>query len=313
MTNLVHTKREELIQFIRQQMEGPGGCNDNYAIASENWNPEEEVLNTTPGSIYSTSVLFPKKVAKKEENTPKTNSDDENYTNETQTGDEEDNYTPSDRDEINGATGNDVDDEDIYSLNRRFPNTVGISCCLDKEVDLTKDIAITISGRYYTKLKGGERTKVQVIVKKNKEEFEAFLKENELLKRFFSYSDGKVSAHDFSKQVNDVRNLIKDINFKYAELVSNKDEKLKKLFVDIADRNRFLLSYRDRLFSHLTRLKDEEYLSEEEKAATIKMLKEIEKYECFISYLEDLIDMYDKRVSDSGSHILLTKWLTCLQ
>ena len=295
MTNLVHTKREELIQFIRQQMEGPGGCNDNYAIASENWNPEEEVLNTTPGSIYSTSVLFPKKVAKKEENTPKTNSDDENYTNETQTGDEEDNYTPSDRDEINGATGNDVDDEDIYSLNRRFPNTVGISCCLDKEVDLTKDIAITISGRYYTKLKGGERTKVQVIVKKNKEEFEAFLKENELLKRFFSYSDGKVSAHDFSKQVNDVRNLIKDINFKYAELVSNKDEKLKKLFVDIADRNRFLLSYRDRLFSHLTRLKDEEYLSEEEKAATIKMLKEIEKYECFISYLEDLIDMYDKK------------------
>ena len=64
MTNLVHTKREELIQFIRQQMEGPGGCNDNYAIASENWNPEEEVLNTTPGSIYSTSVLFPKKVTK---------------------------------------------------------------------------------------------------------------------------------------------------------------------------------------------------------------------------------------------------------
>ena len=295
MTNLVHTKREELIQFIRQQMEGPGGCNDNYAIASENWNPEEEVLNTTPGSIYSTSVLFPKKVAKKEENTPKTNSDDENYTNESQTGDEEDNYTPSDRDEINGATGNDVDDEDIYSLNRRFPNTVGISCCLDKEVDLTKDIAITISGRYYTKLKGGERTKVQGIVKKNKEEFEAFFKENELLKSFFSYSDGKVSAYDFSKQLNDVRNLIKDINFKYAELVSNKDEKLKKLFVDIADRNRFLLSYRDRLFSHLTRLKDEEYLSEEEKAATIKMLKEIEKYECFISYLEDLIDMYDKK------------------
>lgn len=295
MNNLIHTKREDLIQFIRKQMEGPGGCNDNYSIASENWDTKEEVLNTTPGSIYSTGVLFPKKVVKEEDKSVQPNREEENFAEISQIEENEDNYTPSDRDEINGAAGNDVDDEDIYSLNRRFPNTVGISCCLDKDVDLTKDVAITISGRYYTKLKGNERTKVQVIVKKDKEEFETFFKENEQLKSFFSYSDGKVSAYDFSKQLNDVRNLIKDINFKYAELASNKDENLKKLFVDIADRNRFLLSYRDRLFSHLTRLKDEEYLSDEEKNATIVMLKEIEKYECFISYLEDLIDMYDKK------------------
>jgi len=295
MTELIHTKREELIQFIRQQMEGPGGCNGNFSIASENWNPKEEVLNTTPGSIYSTSVLFPKKVIKKEESASQVNSDDDHFANEDQNSQYEDNHIPSDRDEINGATGSDVDDEDIYSLNRRFPNTVGISCCLDKDVDLKKDLTINISGRYYTKLKGGERTKVQVIVKKDHEEFEKFFNENEQLKRFFSFCDGKVSAYDFSKQLNDVRNLIKDINFKYAEQVSNKDKNLKKIFNDIVDRNRFLLSYRDRLFSHLTRLKDEEYLSEEEKTATIKMLKEIEKYECFISYLEDLIDMYDKK------------------
>lgn len=292
MTELIHTKREELIQFIRQQMEGPGGCNDNYSIASENWN-SEEVLNTTPGSIYSTSVLFPKKVVKKDESTSQTNSDDENFANEG--NNVEGDFTPSDRDEINGAAGSDVDDEDIYSLNRRFPNTVGISCCLEKGVNISKDIAITISGRYYTKIKGGERTKVRVNVKKDQKEFETFLNENEQLKHFFSYSDGKISAYDFSKQLNDVRNLIKDINFKYAELISNKNEKLKKLFTDIADRNRFLLSYRDRLFSHLTRLNDEEYLSEDEKLATIKMLKDIEKYECFISYLDDLVDMFDKK------------------
>lgn len=295
MIELIHTKREELIKFIRQQMEGPGGCNNNYSIASEYWVPEEEVLNTTPGSIYSTGVLFPKKVVKESEDSSQINREEEKFTHESQINNNEDNFTPSDRDEINGATGSDVDDEDIYSLNRRFPNTVGISCCLDKDVDLKKDLTISISGRYYTKLKGGECNKVQVIVKKDQEEFETFFKENEQLKSFFSYCDGKVSAYDFSKQLNDARNLIKDINFKYAEQVSNKDEKLKKLFIDIADRNRFLLSYRDRLFSHLTRLKDEEYLSEEEKIATIKMLKEIEKYECFISYLEDLIDMYDKK------------------
>ncbi len=61
MANLIHTKREELIAFIRKQMEGPGGCNGNYTLASDNWNEEEEVVNTTPGSIYSTGVLFPNK------------------------------------------------------------------------------------------------------------------------------------------------------------------------------------------------------------------------------------------------------------
>ena len=294
MMDLVHTKREELIEFIRKQMEGPGGCNDNFSIASQDWNPKEEVLNTTPGSIYSTSVLFPKKVQKEEVTSQKYN-EDESYSDATQSTDDDDNHTPSDRDEINGATGSDVDDEDIYSLNRRFPNTVGISCCLDQGVDLTKDVAITISGRYYTKLKGGERTKMQVLVKKDREEFETFFNENEQLKNYFSYYEGKLSAYDFSKQLNDVRNLIKDINFKYAEKISCTDKDLKKLFGDIPDRNRFLLSYRDRLFSHLIRLKEEEYLSEEEKTATIKMLKEIEKHECFISYFEDLIDMYDKK------------------
>ena len=251
MMDLVHTKREELIRFIRRQMEGPGGCNYNFSIASEDWNPEEEVLNTTPGSIYSTSVLFPKKVLK-EEVTLQKNNEDESYSEDSQISGDDDNHTPSDRDEINGAIGNDVDDDDIYSLNRRFPNTVGISCCLDEEVDLTKDVAITISGRYYTKLKGGERTKVQVVVKKDLEEFESFFKENEQLKNFFSYKEGKLSAYDFSKRLNDVRNIIKDINFKYAEKISCTDKDLKKLFSDIPDRNRFLLSYRERLFSHLT-------------------------------------------------------------
>lgn len=294
MANLIHTKREELIAFIRKQMEGPGGCNGNYTLASDNWNEEEEVVNTTPGSIYSTGVLFPNKKVVDGGNIASENNDAV-FEAPSTSDDIEDDTTPSDRNEANGAIGSDVDDEDIYSLNRRFPNTIGISFCLDHDADLTRDVAITISGRYYTKLKGGERTKVQVVIKKDVEGFEQFFKENEQLKQFFVYHDGKVSSYDFSKQLNDVRNFIKDINFKYAEQVANTDEKLKKLFSDVAERNRFLLSYRDRLFSHLTRVKDEEYISDEEKKATIKMLKEIEKYECYISYLEDLVDMYDKK------------------
>lgn len=294
MTNLIHTKREELIGFIRKQMEGPGGCNDKFVIDSEDWTPDEEVINTTPGSIYSTSVLFPQKMVKDGAAVIQ-NKVDGLFEESLQDDEGEDNNTPSDREELNGAVGNDVDDEDIYSLNRRFPNTVGISCCLNRDVDLTKDVTVTISGRYYTKLTRCERTKVQVLIKKDIEEFEKFFKENEQFKSYFSYRDGKISANDFSKQLTNVRKLLKDVNFRYAEQVSNTDEKLKRLFSDVADRNRFLLSYRNRLFTHLAKLKNEEYLSNEEKSATIRMLKEIEKYECFLSYFEDLVDIYDKK------------------
>ena len=148
---MIHTKREELIAFIRKQMEGPGGCNGNYTLASDNWNEEEEVVNTTPGSIYSTGVLFPNKKVVDGGNIASENNDAV-FEAPSTSDDIEDDTTPSDRNEANGAIGSDVDDEDIYSLNRRFPNTIGISFCLDHDADLTRDVAITISGRYYTKL-----------------------------------------------------------------------------------------------------------------------------------------------------------------
>lgn len=296
MIDLTHTKREELIKFIRKQMLGPGGCNDNFSIASKDWSSEEEVLNTTPGSIYSTGILFPQKKSNEEDSTSQNKNIEQGaFENITQNDNDENDLTPSERNESNGSSRSDIDDEDIYSLNRRFPNTIGISCCLDKNVDLTKDIKIIISGRYYTKLKGKERTKVQVVVKINKEEFENFFRNNNQLHNFFSYKEGKISAYDFSKQLSDVRSIIKDINFKYAEKISKSYDSLKHIFNDIAERNRFLLSYRERLFTHLTRLKDGDYITNEEKSATIKMIKDIEKYECFISYLEDLVDMFDKK------------------
>ena len=295
MNELIHTKREELIEFIRKQMEGPGGCNENFTLDSKDWSNTEEIVNTTPGSIYSTSVLFPQKKQMEISSTENGFDDKEESFEEVGQEEEEDNNISSEREERNGAIGNDVDDEDIYSLNRRFPNTVGITCCLEKDVNLRKDVTITISGRYYTKIKGEERTKVQVVIKKDQEEFEKFLNENEPLKSYFIYNNGKLSAKDLSKNLSEVRDCLKGINFKYAASVVNTDGKLKNVLGNVAERNRFLLSYRERLFSHLTRVKDGEYMSDEEKSTTIKLLKEIEKHECFLSYFEDLLDMFDKK------------------
>ena len=63
---MIKGKRTSLEKFIEEQIIGPGGCNYRYS----SFHPEDEqlevnysygeVLNTTPGSIYSSAILFPK-------------------------------------------------------------------------------------------------------------------------------------------------------------------------------------------------------------------------------------------------------------
>lgn len=292
MSNLTKTKREELIEFIRKQMEGPGGCNDNFTIKSEDLTSEDEVINTTPGSIYSTAILFPKRKMKTEEDAI-LDAEDETEDDVSEDNEMGDESTSSEREDLRGSLGIDADDEDIYSLNRRFPNMVGISCCLDKNADLRKDVTITVCGRYYTKITGANRTNVQVIVKKDCEEFEKFFNDNKCLHEDFSYSDGRLTANRLDKRLTEIRDALKSINLEYARKVSNKHSSIQ---LNIEDRYRYLSSCREKLFTSLSKLNsDRGYLSEEEKRETLQMLKEIETYECFLSYFEDLADMYSKK------------------
>jgi hypothetical protein len=65
---MITKKRDSLESFIKEQIIGPGGCNYQYYIKRED-NSERlepgysygEVLNTTPGTIYSSAILFPQK------------------------------------------------------------------------------------------------------------------------------------------------------------------------------------------------------------------------------------------------------------
>lgn len=116
-----------------------------------------EVLNTTPGSIYSTGILFPRKDnqsllmsdLKYEMN------DDENIGDENLSDEDSDEQGDDMRD-----LGNQEEDEDINSLSRRFPDRIGISCCVKNIKSLTSSTKITISGRYYKKL--SEKTRLYV-------------------------------------------------------------------------------------------------------------------------------------------------------
>ena len=128
---MITKKRDSLEKFIREQLVGPGGCNYRYSVlhseeeeldAGLSWG---EVLSTTPGSIYSSAILFPQKeiedtlsAQKSVEVTP---IEDEEEVDETDEN--------ANEEEISEERNFDHT-EDIDSLGRRFPNKFGLSCCL---------------------------------------------------------------------------------------------------------------------------------------------------------------------------------------
>ena len=116
MNNLIDTKRESLESFIREQMIGPNGCRGRFSIEmEEDQSFDGELINTTPGSIYSTAVLFPPKAQgmfAAQDSIDETDTDDETASTNGQEDDGE--LLRSDSNEQNGDLGSEVDDEDIY-------------------------------------------------------------------------------------------------------------------------------------------------------------------------------------------------------
>ena len=306
MKSLIQEKRDSLEVFIREQMVGPNGCRGRFSLEMEGCKTfDGEIINTTPGSIYSTAVLFPRKaVGLFDDIESPANPDAEEGEDISTNSEEEDEQLRSDSNEQNGALGNDIDDEDVYSLSRRFPNTVGISCCLIPEADITKDVKISVSGRYYTKIVGGDKQRVQVIIKENLQEFEQFFSEHPVLHQYFVYNTGvlKIKAIPV-KEVTKVREMLRSINMDCASHVAMIDGNTDPIFLKIQEGYRFLLSYREVLFNKwLNRIHFEEddqgneissYLDEEEKKQIENQLKKVEVYETIMSYFDSLTELYD--------------------
>lgn len=286
-------KRDSLELFIREQMIGPNGCRGKFCTRNDDGNETEEVINTTPGSIYSTAILFPKKATAIENELFSANSgevsSEENELEASAQSDADEN-TRTDANEFSGATGNDSEDEDIYSLSRRFPNTIGLSCCLAENTDIGQDVQIVVSGRYYTKITGANRQNICVVVSDQQAEFELFFNSNSCLHEYFVYSEGLLSIKNISQDYATVRELLRQLNIQCANRIANGDP----LFLSIKEEYRFLLSYRELLFNKkIARVTEE--TSKEEIERTQNRIYEIEKYETFFSYFDDLAEMYDRK------------------
>lgn len=309
---MIRTKRDSLEKFIRTQMEGPGACNNRFSYLNDNETLEDmDVINTTPGSVYSTAILFPKRIYVKQaiQNSLTTNNedlnDDENIGTE-----EQSNETDNSNDELAELI---ADDDDLYSLSQRFPNTIGISCCIDSNNEIidNKDINLTISGRYYTKVEKENFTNLFININENYSGFETFFNTHrEQLSPYFILQPNGISLqHNISNEYAEVKALLLQINKDECHNIARNGEEFDPIFLNIKENYRYLKSYKEKLWWVLRKTDDGNYISDEEKKQVLGRIKCVELYETYISYLEDAANICNSRsfgywISQSFSHTI---------
>jgi len=294
---MIQAKRDSLEKFIRQQMEGPGACNGHfYCLNNECSDVDEEVINTTPGSLYSTAILFPqrKQVVDFSSNNPSPSDKavDTDLESDSLYQESQDDNSSEELDERVDRLG--ADEEDMYSLSQRFPTTIGVSCCLDKNGEhlLSSDLTVTISGRYYKKISREECCGI-VIKIEDKSGFKLFFEKyrTQLSPTFSIIEDGIHLAKDITKDISIVKDTILTINKELCKGVAvNTDGTVDNEYEQIGDNYRYLKSYKERLWRKLRYFKDT-YISDDERLIIEKRIKEVERYETYLSYLEDAMNI----------------------
>lgn len=299
---MIRDKRDSLESFIKEQLIGPGGCGNNFGVypSSEEEETICEVLNTTPGSIYSSAILFPRK---DNQSDILENQDMNSVDPEDQIGDESLSDEDSDEqgDEMRDY-GNHEDDEDINSLSRRFPDRIGVSCCVKNLTSLANNTKITVTGRYYKKL--SEKTRLYVNIEDNEFFDKTFSleKSKSLFSPYFVYKENKLSlSRTMSKpqELKDYRENIRELNRYFCALVAkNPNGEFDSIYSDpsFQDKYKLLAGYKERLFKTLKRVdKEGEYITPDKVTEYKARIAQIEQYETFLSYFEDLLSICDSR------------------
>ena len=292
---MITKKRKSLETFIREQLIGPGGCNNRYSVYHDTKEDEEspygEVLNTTPGSIYSSAILFPEKEI---DDTVSKPEDSEEETTEQNEASEE-----TKADDMSDETNIDHT-EDIDSLGRRFPNKFGISCCLD-ETHANENLTIVIRGRYYQKVRSLTTLRISI---EDKDGFKSFIEDKEFVSRIGKLvaTDGdaiKIVRGIKEKELKPLRNELREINKYFCQkIATNNDGTLCPIYseVNFKPEYRFLSAYKERLFAKLNNFDTNgNYTCAGQEDDIKKRIADVEKYETYISYIEDVIPAFDTR------------------
>lgn len=282
---MLDKKREELIDFIRSQMIGPGGCQ--YRFGVDGIEDGEEVLNTTPGSIYSTAILFPEKIV---DDTAES-QEDNNELGSSQT------ISATNDDNVEGLieqsdldTGN-VDGEDSFTMARRFPTTIAISCCLNEDCDLNKDVDIRITGRYYTKISGHEKQITYIQLENAEVDFvKNFIVSSDTLKNRFKIKDNKLYINFTSTDAKSVFIEIQDCDQTEAKTISEEISKAwgNQILSNVKAEHLYLSTCRNNLYKFLS----SDMIQCDIYNDVFAFINKIGRMEQVLNFLKDLTHIY---------------------
>jgi hypothetical protein len=287
---MIRKKRKELERFIREQTLGPGIMGYRLVdlqqqedllthelitlLPLDNTN---EIINNVPGAMYSTGILFPEDGSNTALFEAEANTSGDQPTEDGVDGTHE------------AVIDQDVSDDDAISINQMYPNTMGLSVCLDSRITDLTEINLSLQARYYTKVKRDEiGGRYGILLEQDPQVFLSFI--------------NALPADDLVRQGLRIIPVNRNTILTYAHLTPEDIVPLKRRLREIdksmasklgseREGGQLLSGYKEFLFRALRY----SAIEREEQVKIANRIKDIEAVECSIAHLTDLIDIFDTK------------------
>ena len=296
---MIKDKRDKLEKYIIQQTLGPGINGYRFINISnkelvrhkldklDSSKYSNEILDTPPASVYSTGILFPIDESQREV------EDEYNVI----PGHRPENEVVSEDDGENNVTteksDHDIDEPDTVRLDQMYPNTMGITCCLDSKVLSHKKLKFEVRARYYERVDS-----------KSSSFFEDYgiLCECDIdsLKTFITTSqfDDKFSICEIDENnILKINNISKDdviiCRQKIKNIVEHTVKELKEELkeFDFAKRTNYLSSIKSACFFEIKKKE----ITRKNIELLYNVTQKIENLENIISHLDDLLKLLNPK------------------
>ena len=295
----IKEKRDSLLSFVHEQLIGPGVCRDRFGIKEDSISGE--VINTSPGSVYCSAILFPEKKDSSKEVLTFSDSSSANKSSDNDRLKEDYDAALSNTVEQNENSNDDdsLEENESLQINQRYPQNLGISVCFDKPQILPSDFRLRISGRYYRKLKVKEAEKLFVrIASEDKDGVSAIVKaeihkgefSSKMLDYFILDDDKLFLVTSSGNHHGDIKKSIDAIDQIECERFSKQEKLERPVFSEIRG-FKYLTTYKERLFNRLKSPKTSDVETDQIKG----IIGSIEKREAELSYFRELMAVLDSR------------------
>lgn len=248
-STLFYTKRNSLQDFVREQLIGPIEEKETGAFEGRFGfdNGDGDIVDATPGTIYCSGILFPRKSSEKDDDSDKETDKSQNSLDNS--------ITDSKLQTADSTSEDELEDDDDVTITQRYPNLFGISCCLGKKQINASDFSIIVSGRHYSKILGNDILHLFVNIPSSYISGVMGLM-NTNLSHFFRLDGNKLYLTTSDKQqYSVVADLLDEVDKSIAYNIANNGSQLDPCYSNNPNSNyRIKLStYRDNVFDSFKR------------------------------------------------------------